>query len=166
MSLDPGVIDAQDRRMNSMSEIRKAAISDSEAIQKCVEAAYQHYTRRIGKPPGPMFDDYSEVIQNHSVFVAEAGKDIAAVLVLIQTTSGVLLDNVAVHPDQQGKGLGKRLINLAEAEAAARGFKKLDLYTHECMNENIELYKSLGYMETERKEVQGYHRVYMQKNLS
>jgi len=112
-----------------------------------------------------MLDDYAEVIRNHKVFVVET-EYIVGVLVLIRKTTGMLLDNVAVHPDQQGKGLGKRLIILAETETIASGFEKLDLYTHECMDENIELYKSLGYIETERKQEQGYNRVYMQKKLN
>ena len=150
--------------MDNSTKIRPARLSDATAIQKCVEAAYRHYISRIGMPPGPMLDDYAAVIRHHRVFIAETEK-IVGVLVLIQKPTAILLDNVAVHPDQQGKGLGKRLINLAEAEARAAGFENLDLYTHECMSENIELYESLGYIETERKEERGYNRVYMQKRL-
>ena len=150
--------------MSKEAKIREAILSDAFSIRDCVEAAYKHYISRIGMPPGPMLDDYAEVIGHHKVFVAETEK-VIGVLVLILTATGILLDNVAVHPDQQGRGLGKRLMGLAESEARASGFKKLDLYTHESMKENIALYESLGYTETERKEEQGYHRVYMQKIL-
>jgi len=33
------------------------------------------------------------------------------------------------------------------------------------MTENINLYKNLGFVETERKQEQGYERVYMRKLL-
>ena len=150
--------------MSNDLQIRRATSNDVDSIQKTVELAYRHYIDRIGKPPGPMLDDYAEVVRHHNVFVAEAN-DIVGVLVLVQSEKGILLDNVAVHPDFQGKGLGKHLINYAESEALDQGVKALDLYTHECMNENIELYKALGYKETIRKGVQGYNRVYMRKSL-
>jgi len=146
--------------------IRKAQLPDATAMQICVEAAYRHYITRIGKPPGPMLDDYSEVVQHHQAFVAEAGEHIVGVLVLIRKDNGILLDNVAVHPEHQGTGLGRRLIGLAESEARDHGFTHMDLYTHERMTENIEMYKRLGYIETERRIEGGYQRIYMRKSLS
>jgi ribosomal protein S18 acetylase RimI-like enzyme len=56
-------------------------------------------------------------------------------------------------------------MRLAEGEARRLGFTTVTLYTNEHMSENIELYKKLGYMETERKMEQGYQRVYMRKAL-
>lgn len=151
--------------MNTIPVIRKADINDAGSIQHCVEAAYRHYLARIGKLPGPMLDDYGKVIRQHAVHVVDAD-GIVGVLVLIDSADGILLDNVAIHPDHQGRGLGRRLIDLAESEAVRRGYKKIDLYTHECMTENIEMYAALGYRETERREEHGYNRVYMQKQLS
>ena len=145
--------------------IRIALPSDAVAIKGCVEAAYQHYIARMGKPPGPMLNDYANVIQQHKAFVAEEDGDIVGLLVLIQTESSMLLDNVAVHPEYQGKGLGRRLLELAESETRNQGYTHLDLYTHECMTENIEMYKRIGYVERERRTEHGYSRVYMRKAL-
>ena len=155
------------RRLISMGtdpRIRKAKTTDAIPIQRCVEAAYQHYIVRIGKPPGPMLDDYCKVIKQHTVYVAE-DSEVIGVLVLIRTQSGILLDNIAVHPKHQGKGLGSRLVKFAESEARKQGYENLDLYTHEYMKENIKIYAALGYIETDRKIERGYNRVYMQKAL-
>ena len=146
--------------------IRQALPADAPGMQACVEAAYQHYIARIGRPPGPMLDDYTEVVQRHQAFVAEANAQIIGVLVLIHKDNGILLDNVAVHPTHQGKGLGRQLMQRAEAEALRQGFVHIDLYTHERMTENITLYQRLGYVETERRTERGYPRVYMRKSLS
>lgn len=149
-----------------MSETEAA---DAPVVAVCVAAAYGMYVARIGKPPGPMLDDDAAVIANHWVFVlTEAGAEAGAVvgaLVLIPQADGLLLDNVAVHPDHQGRGLGRRLIDFAEAEALRRGHAALDLYTHEAMTENIAMYRALGYAKTGRRIELGYPRVYMRKPL-
>ncbi len=112
-----------------------------------------------------MLDDYARVVEEHGATVVEEDGKIVGVLVLIKAETGMLLDNVAVHPGQQGRGLGRRLIELAESETQNQGYEQLVLYTHQCMTENIEMYKAMGYVETERKNVRGYDRVYMRKNL-
>jgi ribosomal protein S18 acetylase RimI-like enzyme len=112
-----------------------------------------------------MLDDYAEVIRQRHVFVLTDGAKVIGVLVLIKQEQSLLLDNVAVHPDYQGRGLGRKLIALAEEEAQRSGFATLTLYTNERRTENLELYKKLGSVETERKNERGYQRVYMRKLL-
>ena len=149
---------------NSIS-IRRATAADAEAIASCVKAAYQHYIERMGKPPGPMLDDYEQVVKNHHVTVAQHEVEIVGVLVLISLQDGVLLDNVAVLPLFQGQKLGKRLMQLAEGEVKSRGYSEIHLYTHEKMTENIAMYTKMGYVEVSRRVVNGYDRVYMTKQL-
>lgn len=146
-------------------KIRVAQIEDATAITECVATAYRHYVDRIGRPPGPMLDDYREVIQQHQVFVLVDGMNIVGVLVLVRQARDLLLDNVAVRHDYQGRGLGRQLMALAEEEAMRMGFNTVTLFTNERMTENLELYKRLGYIEKERKTERGYQRVYMRKRL-
>ncbi len=146
-------------------KIRPAQVADASAIVACVADAYHHYINRIGKPPAPMLDDYREVVRCHRVLLLTDLRQIVGVLVLIRKTESLLLDNVAVRPSCQGRGLGRKLMALAEAEARRLGLNAIELYTNEHMTENIEFYKSLGYMETGRKTEKGYRRVYMRKEL-
>ena len=145
--------------------IRRARAGDATAVAACVNAAYSIYVKRMGKPPGPMLDDYAQVIDHQLVFVLEGPGGLAGILVLIPETGGLLLDNVAIHPDHQGRGLGRRLIAFAEDEARRLGYEALDLYSHVIMTESIALYLALGYVETGRRVVRGYDRVYMRKPL-
>lgn len=145
--------------------IQRAQPADAVKMKDCVKAAYRHYIARIGKPPGPMLDDYSEVIEHHQAFIAVESGQIVGVLVLIRKNDGILMDNVAVLPKYQGKGLGHQLIQFAEAQALEKGFENLDIYTHELMKENIDMYKRLGYIENKRCTEKGYQRIYMRKRL-
>jgi len=145
--------------------IRAANALDAVKIAACVDAAYRHYIARIGMPPRPMLDDYSAVIKERQVTIAETDADVVGVLVLCVTEEGFLLDNVAVKPSHQGIGIGRALLEYAEAEAKRRGFRSIYLYTHERMTENQFLYAKIGYVEYDRRVETGFARVYMRKQL-
>ena len=130
-----------------------------------MEQAYRHYVDRMGKPPGPMLDDYAARVSEGVIWVLEEGAAIAGIIVLLPTTSYLLLDNIAVSPARQGSGLGRRLLAFAEAEALRRGYPEIRLYTHLTMVENQRLYASIGYEEAGRGSEAGYDRVFMRKQL-
>ena len=147
-------------------DIRRATAADADAVRDCVHAAYRHYVERIGSKPGPMLDDYEEVIRERPVHVAESAGKIVGVLVLDVTDEGFLLENVAVDPAVKGTGVGKRLLQLAEAEARRQGHSSIYLYTHEKMTENQAHYAKIGYAEYARRIENGRRRVYMRKPLA
>jgi len=128
-------------------KLRPAVEADAASIAEVVNSAYEHYVKRIGGLPRPMTEDYAEVIESRQVTVVESYGTIAGVIVLTVTGEGFLIDNVAVHPSQRGKGLGKVLLKFAEAEARCAGFSSIYLYTHEKMTENLSLYTRIGYVE-------------------
>ena len=90
---------------------------------------------------------------------------IAAIIVLLPALNYLLLDDIAVSPNRQGVGLGRRLLAFAETEALRRGYREIRLYTHQTMVENQRLYASIGYQETGRGTEAGYDRVFMRKQL-
>jgi ribosomal protein S18 acetylase RimI-like enzyme len=146
--------------------IRPARPVEADTIRDIVHAAYRHYIPRIGKPPGPMLDDYMRRIDSNQAWVLEEAGHIIGVLVLEQTDEGFLLDNIAVAPHAQGSGCGRKLIAFAEAEGRRRGYGEIHLYTHALMTENQALYKRLGFVETRRVSEKGFDRVYMTKRLA
>lgn len=113
-----------------------------------------------------MVDDYAARIANDIVFVIEDGTGLVGLLVLVEKSAGLLLDNLAVAPRAQRRGLGRALIELAENEARQRGHRHLDLYTHVLMTGNIALYARQGYERTRTVTERGFERVYMRKPLT
>ena len=144
---------------------RRAGAGDAAGIAECVRAAYSHYVERIGRPPGPMLDDYDQVVRDHRAYVIEEDGEILGALVLVERKGGLLFDNVAVRPARQGEGIGRRLMEHAESVARRLGYGHLDLYTHERMIENIAMYERIGYVEVDRRTERGFARVYMRKRL-
>lgn len=148
------------------SDLRIATLADLQAVQSVVNAAYTHYIARIGKKPGPMFDDYAKRIGDQQAHVLEQDGVIKGVLVLIPESDSMLLDNIAVVPEAQGLGLGRKMLEFAEQAAISAGYTSIKLYTQELMTENIALYTRIGYVETHRAEEKGLKRVYLAKQLN
>jgi GNAT superfamily N-acetyltransferase len=144
---------------------RAATTTDVQDVAALVDAAYGHYVERIGMLPRPMTENYTEVIAKRQVTLAESDGTIVGVIVLVVDDEGFLIDNVAVHPSHRGKGLGKALLEFAEAEARRVGFDSIYLYTHEKMAENLALYSRIGYVEYDRRSQGTFSLVYMWKHL-
>ena len=149
-----------------LGQPRLARPEEVDAVRQLVTAAYTHYVERMGKPPGPMLDDYSRRVEDGQAWVVEANGAIVGLVVLEDDgQDALLLDNIAVAPSAQGQGVGRSLIAFAESEARRRGHKRVRLYTHVLMTENITLYGRLGFHETGRSSEKGFDRVYMSKPL-
>jgi ribosomal protein S18 acetylase RimI-like enzyme len=146
--------------------IRPAEPTDSAAIASCVCEAYIHYIERIGRQPGPMLENYADVIRDSIVHVAMADSGrVIGVIVMRETPEGFYVDNVAVRPLVKGQGVGKALLQIAETEAVRRGYGSIYLATHELMVENRKLYKKIGYLQYDERVVNGFPRVFLRKAL-
>lgn len=148
-----------------MIKLRPATLADASAVAVCVNNAFGHYIERIGMKPAPMEMDYEHEIREHQVFVVEDAGQVVGSLVLGITEEGFLLDVIAVDPKYWGKGVGRIMLEHAEAEAKKQGFDSIYLFTHEKMTENQALYKRIGYVEYDRRLENGRKRVYMRKPL-
>ena len=109
--------------------IRRATGRDADALARCMDATYAPYAERIDGLPS-MSADCAEEIDKYDVWVAEVGAVIVGGLVLVPGDGFMLLANVAVHSDNRGAGIGRRLLALAETEAVRCGYAEMRLNTH------------------------------------
>ncbi len=144
---------------------RAVAAGDVAGIRDCVRAAYRIYVERIGREPAPMLADYAALTAAGRVHLLELGDRLAGLIVLFARVDHLFVENVAVDPAFHGQGLGRRLMDFAEAAARARGFPVLRLYTNVHMTENFPFYDRLGYAVTGRVHEDGYERVYFKKTV-
>ena len=145
--------------------IRHAVAEDVAALTDCVCQAFIHYIPRIGKQPGPMLDDYRVLVEQGSVRVAVQGSNTLGVLVLLETEEGFCIETIAVRPSAQGLGIGRKLMTFAELQAKQSGYASLYLSTHRLMSESQAVYVHLGYVEFDRRIVNGYDRIFFRKQL-
>jgi ribosomal protein S18 acetylase RimI-like enzyme len=145
--------------------IRRAVSADADMIAALTDAAYAKYVPRMGRKPQPMTVDYQQVVAAHPVWVLCSEQALAAVLVLMHEPDTLLIYSVAVHPNYQHRGFGRRLLAWAEREARQAGYTRIRLYTNALMEENIALYQYLGYRETHREAFHGLSLVHLSKSL-
>ncbi len=148
-----------------LPDLRRAELADGESIAALVAAAYGHYVERIGRLPLPMRADHLRAIRQHLVWVATEGEVVVGVLELIDAADHLYVENVAVAPDAQGRGIGRALLAHAEAEARRLGYAEIRLSTNERFGENLAMYARHGYVETGRRPVEGTDVVDLAKRL-
>ncbi|MEM7022801.1 MAG: GNAT family N-acetyltransferase [Pseudomonadota bacterium] len=107
-------------------------------------AAYAPFVVALGDSL-PVVADYGAEIAATPVWIAEADGRMVGALVLEPMDDHMRLANVAVLPEAQGRGIGRTLMEKAEAEAAAAGYGEMRLFTHAGMAGNIALYRRLGW---------------------
>lgn len=145
-----------------MVTIRPARDADASLLSDLVERAYSPYIQRMGRRPAPMDDDYAEKVREGCVFIAD-DDGVAGLIVLVTASDHLLIENIAVHPERQGTGIGRALMAHAETYARQCGLRELRLYTNAAMRENLTLYPHLGYAETARRNEDGFRRVFFTK---
>ena len=148
-----------------MHIIRKACHSELDQVEACAVAAYSRYIERIGKAPAPMVADFAASIENEILYVIEDNKKICGFVIFYARDDHIHLENVALDPCFQGRGLGMRLIEFVEQRARADGYTRVELYTNAKMTENLGLYPRLGYQQFDRRIEDGFDRVYFEKTL-
>lgn len=130
--------------------IRRAGLADAEPLTACLEVAYAEDAARLADLPS-MSDGVVGQIVNDQVWVVDAAGTVVGGLVLAPGEGFMKLVNVAVHPDRRGAGVGRALLELADAESRKQGFDEMRLNTHAGMQSNVALYNRLGWIEVERQ---------------
>ena len=105
--------------------LRRAGDADAGAIAELVDAAYVGYTPLLGRTPFPMLADYADAVRSHDVWVLDDAGRIVGVIELVAHDDHLWIENVAIAPDRQGRGYGRRLLAFAEDEARRLGLPEM-----------------------------------------
>lgn len=96
-------------------------------------------------------------------FVARIGPRLVGAIRTRESDGLLLIGRIAIAPDLQGAGIGRRLLDAAESHSTAM---EAELFTGSLSEANIRLYERCGYRESHRiDEGDGTAQVFMRKRL-
>ena len=131
--------------MDDAIETRRAVEADAQAILALTRAAYAKWVPVIGREPKPMTADYHAALRHHRIDLLVVNGGLVGLLETIPGANHLLIENVAVSPRHQGRGLGRRLLADADRLAESLGFGEIRVYTNKLFTVNIAFYTGLGY---------------------
>ena len=152
--------------MNGTMKLRRALPEDATAVRELTREAYSKWVPVIGREPLPMRADYDRAVRDHIVVLCEDGARLVALVELIAKDDHLLIENLAVRPGDQGKGLGALLLAHADVVARSLNLPEIRLFTNAAFATNLSFYGQRGYSEYRRGSmVPGSVTVFMRKML-
>ncbi|MFK0688697.1 GNAT family N-acetyltransferase [Mesorhizobium sp. IMUNJ 23033] len=147
-------------------QFRLAEPAEAAAIRDIVRAAYARWVPVIGREPLPMRADYDRAVREHQFDLAIEKGEIVGLIETMRHDDHLWIENVAVAPDAQGRGIGRLLLDCAERRAVEAGCAELRLLTNGAFEANVLLYRKQGYTIDREEEFMNGITVYMSKRLT
>jgi GNAT superfamily N-acetyltransferase len=151
------------------TEIRLEPISmdDAREILTVQRAAFVSEALIYGDPDMPpliqTLEELEAELAGADGWVARIGARLVGAIRTRESDGALLIGRIAVAPDMQGEGLGRRLLEAAESHSTA---EYAELFTGSLSEANIRLYERCGYEEATRvDEGDGTAQVFLRKRL-
>jgi GNAT superfamily N-acetyltransferase len=125
--------------------MRRAGPADAAAVRALTLRAYAKWVPLIGREPAPMTADHGRAVAEDMVDLAFDEGRLVALVHMVLRAGDLLVENLAVEPAEQGRGLGDRLLAHAERRALAEGRRIVRLYTNAAFAANLRFYAARGY---------------------
>lgn len=151
------------------AEIVIAPISDADAgevltVQRAAFVSEAAIYGSVDMPPlTQTLSELEAELRSESGFTARIGGRLVGAIRYVEDGDLLLIGRIAIAPDMQGEGIGRRLLDAAEK---ASGAEFAELFTGSLSEANIRLYTSCGYEEHERvPDGDGTEQVFLRKRL-
>ena len=148
--------------------MRLADDDDKAAVAALQQAAYAKNRDLLGCEPLPLQKSIDEIFDEFEVWLLEdviGDGRLLGVLIVEPRRDDLLVWSVAVHPDAQGRGIGKLLLQTAELRARQFGHDVVRLYTGRDLTDLIDWYMRLGFDVEREEELDDRAIVHMVKRL-
>ena len=131
--------------------VRAATAADGEALRVLERAAGERF-REVGMgevaDDDPMaLDELAAYAADGRSWVADAGGTTIGYLLVDLVDGCAHVEQISVHPDHQGRGIGRALLHHVAAWAADRHLAAVTLTTFRDVPWNAPLYRHLGFVD-------------------
>ena len=156
----------------SRLEVRLARSGDEETVSRLLREAFEPFRDRY--TPGGFADTVAtaqvirERLETGTIWLAFNGDEPIGTVTALPEPERIYIRSMAVTPRAQGRGVGQELLDVLEADARARGFRKLYLYTTFVLPGAQPLYEKNGFRVTRETPPEEWHDmagVEMEKDL-
>jgi ribosomal protein S18 acetylase RimI-like enzyme len=113
-----------------------------------------------------MVADYDRAVREHRIDVTVSGSVIIGLIEMMRREDYLWIENIAVRPEDQGRGLGRQLLLHAERQAIEAGCVEIRLLTNAAFEANVALYEKTGYVIVKSEPFMGGTTVYMTKTIT
>ena len=145
-----------------------AKLQDEADLTRLIETAFVDYVKPLGRAwPGP-YPWLATAIAHGRVHWIGAREG-----AVVRTWGGdgvVRIEQIAIAPARQGRGLGRHALTEIEAEARADGLRAIDLHTAQPHTDLVAFYSAQGFQVTavgpSRSGNDTVPRIYMTKPLT
>jgi GNAT superfamily N-acetyltransferase len=147
--------------------VRHIRPSDAGEVLTVQRAAFVSEAQIYGNPSTPplvqTLEELEAELQDAGGYVALVGERIVGAIRTRESDGILLIGRIAIAPDLQGAGIGRRLLETAEAASTCT---EAELFTGSLSEANIRLYEECGYRESARVDGDdGTAQVFMRKRL-
>ncbi|MCA3709685.1 MAG: GNAT family N-acetyltransferase [Phenylobacterium sp.] len=119
-----------------------------------MEQAYRPYVAALGYEPAPLRADYGDLLRTGVTRILETPEgEMMGLVVFFEEPGCLLVDNVALFPKWQRRGVLVEVFVQGVAEARRRGFRYVRCFTNEKLKRNILFYQKLGFEISHREDL-------------
>lgn len=156
------MIAMEDNKQESIEIVSKpAGFDDWSGLLALLRQSFAYMEGRID-PPSSLhsFDEAKLAAKaaSEDLVLAYVDGKLAGCLFAAAKGDALYLGKIAVRPDLRGRGIARRLFELAEASARAHGLKALELQARIELTENHRTFTALGFEKTGEGRHPGYTR--------
>jgi len=151
--------------------VRDIRVEDAGEVLTLQRAAFVQEALIYGTPSLPpltqTLDELVHELRDNLGCVAHDGPRLVGAIRARLDGPLLLVGRIAIAPDQQGGGIGSRLLAAVEDRGRAAGATEAELFTGSLSIANLRLYERLGYVETQRVAGDdGIEQVFLRKGLA